>query len=186
MEFKWKEFYFIGKFGTVNTKNDDKTIKKLMQICSKFEKKNIFLQAIQSWPIVSERQVKLAFLLAVEAVLSKTNYAKKISLELMLKLFAKRQIKELSWQKLGIQKSPNIFLFGIGKNKALLRKAINALEKLLCFKPKRHARNAKYYKKIAEFYSISKELPILQKRFKKWDAIENAIMEKMALAAIGK
>ena len=186
MQFFWKDFPIIWEFGAVNIKNGDKTIKKLMQIMNKFEKKGIFIQAVQSWPIISNNQIKLAFILSVESFLLRKNIAKKLSMEILLKLFAKKQIKDISWEKIGLENiktDSEILIFACSREdrKKELKKALDEFKREINFKP-RKKREIKL-QKIAEFYGVEKLVKILEKRFSKREALENAIIERIAISA---
>ena len=190
--------FLIIKTGSINTNNAETILLKLLEkALPKNEgkpseklsgKTNPKICMISLKPIVSFEQIESAFYHSLKAFETNSNTTKNIQLELLLFLTAKKQLDK-ALDEMQLHGKDEIALLGFGANKNAIQKELKILEKEIKFKEnkkliqKNLKKNYNYFKKF--FCITEKELFIIQTK-NKFDGLQKAVLERIALTKIGE
>lgn len=168
------------KSGSVNINNLAATIKKL-SLCSSRKK---FVQLCPIEPISSLNQIIFAAEQAIDSFNKGTNFSKKIELEFLLRLSGTRQINKAIGKMLLKEGRNRVVLVAAAKKREKVKELLKEIEKQVGFREdgnlmKGVGKNKKY---LMEIYSLGEEE--LESLMDKENALEEAVLEKIALVAL--
>lgn len=170
--------------GKANIKNTNLLIKKL----SETAKKGVFLQVLRAEAICSPEQFWFAAKHSVSAQKEGTAFSPRMEIELLLRITTTRQINravEIAGVRDGAQE---VVILGLALDKSALETEMKQLEKEIDFKNNKALLEQSAKKNRAALmkaFGITEgELQAL--KGKKGKALENAIIEKIALNALNQ
>jgi len=129
------------------------------------------------------KHILVSVLTALEAINHKLNITKNLSMEVLVRASAQRQITE-AINILGVKKSIcDIAFIVIGEKSEKVEEALNALIRSYGDRVDEHLLEEDRSSQIMEVYGISEEEVRAENEYSKgrWEAIKNLIAEKVAL-----
>lgn len=184
MKTRLQDNFLVFESGFTNIINIDVSIKKVM---SELSLLGITGQGLALKTIAGKKQILLAVKQTIKAFQEKKSFLAQPELELILRMTARKQTKGLL-EEVGLKEGrQEALLLAFGKNEKKVRKGFELMKKEFNFKnekkllEKSAEKNALFLKK---FFGLSQEMIKAFKDLKEKEALEELILEKIALSGV--